>query len=326
MRCGDRLTLLRHAANFQRMRIPLWLVVPLCVLFVGILWWARMRNYGGLPEVPTPVAETPPSQPPAVEPAPVEPAPPVAVPVPEPEPVVEVPQIPEIPVTNLGISPSLDEYVEHAPLGAPSMAQLATALEAAGQFQRALLAWERVLDSMSANDADRTTAIAAITRLRPTLPDWNTDPKTTLALVLHISTNTSHKQALTPILDSLPKLIGTASSSIVSVEVTPEFSKSTRSNPSVPAAVAVWFTRTEKDSLSTEVIAFTPAAGTTPEALRSQLLAAMFKCIAGELAKSAAPLVAPRLPGDSVSPSEHDFSRSITRAQWQAFAHALVKP
>ncbi len=302
----------------------MWLVVPLCLLFVGMLWWARIRNHEPLPpaDATTPVAVTPPGPATPAVPAVVPEAPPVqeVVIVPEPEPAI---QIPEIPLSGFEISPGIQEYAEHGPLGAPSMIQLATALEAAGQFQRALLAWERVLDSMNAADDQRATACQAIKRLRPTLPDWNADPKSSLPLVIHVSTHTSHKEALTPILNELPKVLATASSAIVTLKVNAEFAKTGRPDPAVPAAVAIWFSRAATDEQTSPVTAFTPHSG---EPLRDQLLSAIFKALAGQIAKSGAPLIAPRATASAEATAAASLGELVTRAQWQSFASSLATP
>jgi len=307
------------------MRIPLWLVVPLCMLFVGMLWWARIRNQGfdkiDLAPVASKTAEQP--APAAVEP-PVTPPRAVVVELPqavEVEPIVEQPQIP---LSGLDISPALTEYAEHATLGAGPMIQLATDLEAGGHFQRALLAWERVIDSMEADASQRLSASASIARLRPTLPDWNADPQSTLPLVLHVSTDSSNKAALAPLLDELPKTIARASSAIITVSINVEYAKTKRPDPGVPASIALWFSAGGKNPAATEVAAFLPDPE-TPETLRAELQRAVFHVVAVNLRKMASPLVAPRVAAAEAKPLE-DLSHLITRAQWQLFASSLVKP
>ena len=91
---------------------------------------------------------------------------------PPPPPVVDAP--PAQNLGDLGKPPALDDYTDLAANGAAALMERATALESVGESQRALLAWERVLDSTNPEKTEAETAIAAIQRLRPTLADWNT--------------------------------------------------------------------------------------------------------------------------------------------------------
>ena len=306
------------------MRIPLWLAIPLCMLFVGMLWWARIRNQGlnKLDVIPVATRPVEPVTPPVIA-EPVE-TPPRAVVIEIPQPVEPVVELPKIPLTGLGISPALNEYAEHAALGADAMIQLATALEAGGHFQRALLAWERVLDSMEAGESQRATACQAIARLRPTLPDWNADPQSILPLVLNVSTDSSNKPLLDPLIVELPKIIAAASSAVVGLSVKVEYAKTKRPNPAVPAGIAIWFTPAGKNAPTTEVATFTPHPATA-ETLRSELLRAVFNVVAANVGKSASPAIAPRVPAAEAKPVE-DLTHQITRLQWQAFATSLTKP
>lgn len=300
------------------MRIPLWLVIPLCMLFVAMLWWARIRNQIEKFD-PTPVASQefdPPPPPPVAADSPVTP-PPVAI-IEAPEPVAPVVEAPKIPVAGLAISPALNEYSEHSALGAEAMTELATTLEAGGSFQRALLAWERVLDSMEADETQRANACHAIARLRPTLPDWNADPKATVPLVLRVSTDASNKQSLATLLDELPNFIAIASSAIVAISVEVEYAKAKRPDPAVPAGIAIWFSPAGKNSPTSEVAAFTPQAATA-EALRQGMLRAIFNIVAASTPKPA------RTPAPEGQPLD-DLTHLITRFQWQTFATSLAAP
>jgi hypothetical protein len=296
------------------------------MLFVCMLWWARIRNQGFDKIDVTPVASKAAEKaaPVVLEP-PVTPPPPVAVELPPVvDPVTPVVEQAQIPLTGLDVSPAINEYAEHATLGAGPMTQLAVALEAGGHFQRALLAWERVIDSIDADDSQRLSASQAIVRLRPTLPDWNADPKSTVPLILHVTSDGANKAALAPLLDELPKVIARASSAIVAVTVEVEYAKIKRPDPSVPASVAIWFSAAGKNAAVTEVSAFIPHPEAA-ETLRNELQRAVFNVVAVNLRKVASPFVAPRVATADAKPLE-DLSTLITRAHWQHFANSLVKP
>ena len=74
-----------------------------------------------------------------------------------------------------------------------------------GEFQRALLAWERVIDLTKPDETQAAAAISAIKRLRPTLPNWNTSPESAIAIELHAGTGKTMAKTLTPVLESVAR-------------------------------------------------------------------------------------------------------------------------
>ena len=77
---------------------------------------------------------------------------------PEPPPIVEEP---EIDLGDLTTPATVQSYGELSPQGAAHLIELATGLEKKGEFQRALLAWERVIDLAPADAAQAATAISS---------------------------------------------------------------------------------------------------------------------------------------------------------------------
>ncbi|RYD17739.1 MAG: hypothetical protein EOP88_24990, partial [Verrucomicrobiaceae bacterium] len=202
------------------MRVPIPVVILLVLAVAGGTWWQNTRHMDFM---------TPPSQArlelvraqaeelfPEVK-EPDEPEKPVEPPPPEPPPPVEPPK-PEIDLGDLAAAPTLVDYSLRAPDGVPHLIELATALEEKGEFQRALLAWERVLDLGKPDDSQATTALSAIRRLRPTLPDWNTKPETAITVTLHAGTGKKLAKTIAPVLESVAKDLERASSGIVKVK------------------------------------------------------------------------------------------------------------
>jgi hypothetical protein len=70
----------------------------------------------------------------------------------------------------------LNAYAEHAAEGPSAYITLAVHLEEQGGNARALLAWERVIDSCRPDDPQRQAAMSGIQRLRPVVAPWNIDP------------------------------------------------------------------------------------------------------------------------------------------------------
>ena len=98
---------------------------------------------------------------------------------------------------DLESSPGLAEYSEHAQKGAAFLSRLAATLETHGESQRALLAWERVIDSCESTRAEFEEAGDALDRLRPILPNWNIDPEGDLNILLQFGTTRQPDAAAT---------------------------------------------------------------------------------------------------------------------------------
>lgn len=177
---------------------------------------------------------------------------PPAVPIPPPPP--PPPPKPVIDLGNLKSPPAITEYLDQAPKGSAHLIELAGLLESKGESQRALLAWERVIDSGKPDENQAKTAISSIRRLRPTLPDWNTDPKKTIAITLHAGAGKKTAKDLKLALDKIAKDLGRASSGILKItsDVTPG-----RDVKSSKPPIAVWITGSTKKPRSTDVLSFT---------------------------------------------------------------------
>jgi hypothetical protein len=294
-------------------------VILLVLTVVGGIWWKNTRHMDFM---------TPPSEARLVEirqsvessfsnAKRVEP---IAVPVVEPPPPPPPPPEPPKPVIDLGdltTPPTLQSYGEISAQGTDHLIELATALEEKGEFQRALLAWERVIDLTKPDAAQSATAISAIKRLRPTLPDWNTKPET--AIQIHLQAGTGRKQAktLTPILEGVARDLESASSGIVKIKTTVTPGKTSKAL----TPVALWLTGPGKKPVSTEVLSFTVES---PDKLKEEISKTVFVLVRTYLGKSTA-YTPPAELGAGENPKEALAFR-ITRLGWSEFATSLNVP
>jgi hypothetical protein len=238
---------------------------------------------------------------------------------PTPPPPAEPPP-PAIDLGDLQRPPTLHEYAERATKGAAHLIELAGLLEAKGATSRALLAWERVLDSTQPDDRQTRQAIAAILRLRPTLPDWNTDHSATIAICLHASTSKKNVKTLTPLIDQVARDLEHASAGILKVTATTSTTFK-RVNPSAPAPVNLWLTGPTKKSASTAVL---PCTAESPKVLRDALLGTIDILVHDYLGQGAIHTPPPTTT-DAKNPLDPLCAR-ISRLCWQELGSRLNRP
>lgn len=301
------------------MRIPIPVVILLCLAVVGGFWWNGTQGADFL----TPPSEeklelirarVAASMPPADHletplPSPASPPPPPKF--------EEVKPAPSVDAGDLNAPPTLAEYKDLAEKGASHYTELAVMLEVEGQFQRALLAWERVLDFGSPNPAQATAAIASIKRLRPTLPDWNPQPATGIPIVLQAGTGSKTVKVLEPLLAACARDLEKSSSGILRVtsKITP--GKNSKRSSAKPAPIAIWLTGLAKNSQSTEVLSFTFE---NPDSLPEELRKTAFELVRSHLAAHAVRKILPISPDGS---AEDALNSHITRLDWQKLGSAL---
>jgi hypothetical protein len=302
-------------------RVPIPVVLFLVLAVVGGIWWKNTRHMDFLKEpsvreleqtrlgvekrlaelVQLPIPQIPELLPP---PPPPEPAPPV---------------VPENPIVDLGDLKSavtLQDYAKLVPQGAGALIELAMALEARGELMRASLAWERVVDLSKPTTAQLATALSAIKRLRPTLPDWNTKPESAITLRLQVTVGKKLSKALTENLRSLAKSMESASSKIVKIETKVSTTKSSKTQNALLVSMA----GTTKKPTTSESI--TTAA--TPETLRHDILKAVFRIVANHLRETSTYSPVPAM-NDGGSPQEA-LEFHVTRLCWQEFANGMNIP
>lgn len=290
------------------MRVPIPVVILFVLSLVGGLWWKYTRRMDFL---------TPPSAERLEEvrrhaessfPPPEE-----EDPIPLPTPPPQAPPLPPpVDLGDLSTPPVLDNYAKRAENGTEEMIKLARALEDKGEFQRALLAWERVVDLTKPEEKQLNTALGAIHRLRPTLPDWNLKPETAWVVELHAGTGKQLAKELTPVLEAVAQDLVRVSSGVLTVKAVVTAGKTNSAKGAMP--VALWLTGAGKGAVSTEVLSFTV---TTPDGMRDQISSTVFQLVRSHLAKSTTftPPTAPA-PGESVMEA---METRITRLEWSSF-------
>lgn len=300
------------------MRVPVPIVLLLVLVVAGAVWWQGTRKMDFM---------TPPSE---AELAAVKARVEAAIPKPErtgdpvkapelkqPDPTIPAEEKPPaIELGDLDSPPTLEAYSERAIDGHAKLAELAQALEKEGEFQRSLLAWERSLDTTQPDPSQTAAAIAAIRRIRPTLPDWNNDSGTAIPVVLHAGTGPALADAIRPVLEETARELTYASSGLL--KVTADLAIGKRISSKGPIPVAVWLSGPVKDSASTDVLSFTVASN---EVLPDEISKTAFQLISTHLKRSSR-LTPPSdpLPGETALQA---LQSNFTRLAWREFGKSL---
>jgi hypothetical protein len=303
-------------------RVPIPVVILLILAVVGGVWWTqtwnrdfvsvpspaklqeiRVKIESSLPQAdqvddaisPTAVVEAPPPQ--ATEP---------------PKPVIDP--------ADLTTPPTLWSYRNRSSRGPEYLTELAMQLETQGAANRALLAWERVIDSTNPSESQSAAAYAAIRRLRPTQPQWNTQPKSCIPITLHVRTGKKLVKSLNPILTEVIRDLEQAASGIIKFK--PEISTApTPPSYQGPPRVTLWLSGPDKKSPSTALLTFTIE---TPEALRPVVLKNIFLLTYQCLIPRAATVTTSRSVGEDKLKDILNFR--VTRRRWSEFASAMNPP
>ena len=299
------------------MRVPLPVVLLLCALIIGGLWWKWTRDKDFL---------TPPSEESlaVIRQQAAQAAPPVAShhePVEEKRagPAESAPPTVDQPLDpgDLATAPSLNAYAPEAKKGADHLIRLAKRLEELGATSRALLAWERVLDFGKGDPIQVGEALKAIRRLRATEPMWNVDPEGSLPLTLHFGASPAAAEKLKPLLPNLTHTVERASGGVVAVSTEVVVGKKPAAGTEAPP-VALWLSGGPKEAPATEAVPFTAASN---DALEREVYGAVFQLVRAKLSRSAA-YAAPSAAGSTEDPLGA-LTCNITRFCWQDFAKAM---
>jgi hypothetical protein len=228
---------------------------------------------------------------------------------------------------------TLDAYREHAGKGAKALIDLAVHLEEQSGNARALLAWERVLDSCKPDDSQRAAALAGIQRLRPAVAPWSVDPLAK-PLVLEASLNQALPHAaLEGLLDEIARVTGSSSAGLVKFVVRfeqpepPAPPKKTRGKaaakpaPPLPAVplLSLQLLADGQGAASTGVIEL-PVPEDANE-LRKEVLRGVYRLVASQLAATTE-----FTPPDALSETDDPaaaLSARITRLCWAEFGKSL---
>ncbi len=319
-----------HLVHFQSflnpVRIPIPIIIVACLLTMVVAWLVstRDKDFGTAPtpeqlvEISEEWEESRPNIPP---PKPINASllmnnsssSPKASPTPS------TPKIEVLPAENLHHSPSLSEYGTLGDKGSAAMVHLATHLETKGQPLRALLAWERVIDTANPDDSDRVVAVTAIKRLRTTLPPWNPDSTNDIGLTLHAGATLKNKKSLEDALTIVADLISNASGNVIHVKTKASIGKSRGiKTPRIP--IAIWFSRPGETPRETPPISFM-ADPSQSDMLASQIQAGVYALLRAHLASETNFSPLPEYPS-GVKPD--DLIRyHVTRLMWREFVNSM---
>ena len=192
------------------------------------------------------------------------------------QPTRETPQLSHIEFGDLQASPGLDDYRDQAHLGALALFDLAQRLQNAGHVQRAVLAYERVLDSSPTGSSIQEKSENALVNLKTALPMWNPDSTAAVPLQIHLNT-ARDPESLTGTITTLTELIVIGSGN----QCQPAFHIHSSPTPSAPLSsvpVAAWMTVPEEDpdKPSLAVVTVTPQ---TDSELDSHLTHGLYRLI-----------------------------------------------
>lgn len=227
----------------------------------------------------------------------------------------------------------IDDYREHAAEGAAAFVELAAHLEEQSGNPRALLAWERVLDSCQADEAQLTAAYSGVQRLRPLLAPWNIDPVAAIALTLEASVaKETAADDLEEGLAHCADILNRKSSGLIQFSprlerpVTKEKKQTKGKKDDTPAdaettapLVSLQILADGESSASTGLIEFPLPAD--PDEARRALLTAAYKLVGSQIA-AATELTPPRSIAGGDDPLSALGTR-ITRLSWQEFGKSL---
>lgn len=223
---------------------------------------------------------------------------------------------------DLESAPGLAEYAEHASKGARYLINLATELELQGEFRRALLAWERVIDSCDPSTEERRSAESSVLRLRPTLPRWSIDPTEQTEILLQFGTTRSPNEGIATAAQEVADFLRRDSDDLCAV--TPRLTTAKPPNRSLGGPVAIYLTGTgpAEDNQST-VLSINPDSNER-QTIRREVLTALYKILRERLTGQEG--IRPPLPPDHPDRPEEDFRRYLTRLHWKLAAESLAEP
>lgn len=230
------------------------------------------------------------------------------------------PKIKEITRAELGdlaASPGLNAYRDFAlSEEADRLFELSSTLRARGEFQRALLAFERIIDTNKADPKAQTEAAQGISALLKNLPSWNVDPNNEVILNLHLGTARKPSDLLKKALLEVALLIRKSSGD--QLDIIPTINSS--DNPDAPedSPVALWLSTTSDEPASSAVITLRLSkdeADYLPE-----ISLAVFKAIRSHMSQRGYPPI-PKALEDG----QDYLSQQITRLMWRDFAQSLYQ-
>jgi hypothetical protein len=235
---------------------------------------------------------------------------------------------PKIDPGDLLASAPLETYREHTKSNAADFIELAVYLEEQSGNHRALLAWERVLDSCQPDAAQRTAALSGVLRLRPLVPLRLADAQAVSHLILaaKVSTGLPTDGLETALAESAATLTKCSAgilrfkAQVERLTVPKKKGPKMFPPPAVPAAViSLRIAETGEGATATGQIDVPLSADVAQ--MRRGILAAAYKLVSSQLAATTdltppAPLSANANPADALT-------TCITRLGWAVFDKSL---
>ncbi len=240
----------------------------------------------------------------------------------KPTPEPPKPDQPQLEFGDLDSAPGLVEYSEHAAKGAGYLIRLATELEVQGQWERSLLAWERVIDSCHPSTVERTTAEDSIARIRPTLTHWNIDPEGDVPILIQLGTSRRVSGNLKEAAQKVAEFIRRDAD--YTLLVTPRITTSRGKKAPANAPIAVYFSGTGKAEKNQSGLQSTTPQDDQTESYRRGLLSSVYQIVRQGIGNSGG-IVPPR-PASQPDQPEVNFQRQVTRLHWKTFAESLLRP
>lgn len=229
----------------------------------------------------------------------------------------EIKEITEEELGDLGSSPGLEAYRDFARSEPPDrLFELSSTLRARGEFQRALLAFERVIDTSAADPKAQTEAAQGIAALLKSLPSWNVDPSNEIALNLHLGTARKPSDALKKALLEAAILIRESSGD--QLDIIPTINSSDDPEAPEDSPIALWLSTPGDEPASSAVITLRLSKDESNHL--PEISVAVFKAIRSHLAQQGYP-PAP----DNLEAGQNYLSRHVTRLMWRDFARSLYQ-
>ncbi|HSP43421.1 MAG TPA: hypothetical protein VLO11_11165 [Luteolibacter sp.] len=287
------------------MRVPIPVVVVLCLIVIGggWWWWTRDRDFLAPPSEETlsriragissrtangdGVREIDPAPAPDPRPAPA--------------------------------PPRLGEYLELARDSPGKLTELAADLEAQGDFQRALLAHERMIDSTTVTGDALASPLQAVRRLRAKVPQWNARPEGALVITLHAGTGEDNAARIEPVIGRLAAEMSRASSGILSVRPNIHLGPA-GGHGDLPPPVAIWLGGEADSSPATLVRSITLDGDDDPE---TEIALTILEILADQLSKQSSLRIPPPTAADDFGFS---FADRVTRLSWETVGSTLDSP
>lgn len=242
--------------------------------------------------------------------------PPPRVSIPKKPTTPKAPKAPHFDLGDLLAAPSLstyDNYMQRPDI----LEKIAPILEKKGEKQRALLAWERLVESPQASAQQYQQSKENIQRLKTSLPPWNPDPLAAIPLSLHIGATPPDKALLLQALKDVAHLVESSSGYTIRLTTSLHIGKGKTPLHLNKTPMAIWIKGKKEETLPLSFM----VNPYDSEALKEGFLRAVFMLLISDMKMRHIPFL-PTVP-DKKSPVQKALFSCISRHQWELFAKHL---